>query len=71
MAASGFLTKAELRRFTGAAWRSRQRDRLRERGIPFKEEGEDILVLWLHAQAWIEDRAPVSSLVEPDLSAVS
>lgn len=66
----GFLTKAELRRFTGAAWRARQREKLRERGIPFKEEGEDTLVLWVHVQAWIEDR-PTVSFVEPDLSGVN
>lgn len=70
MSVTGFLTKAELRRFTGAAWRGRQQEKLLERGVPFTVEGEDILVMWAHVQAYQEGRPPVS-FVEPDLSGVS
>lgn len=69
MTAVGFLDPDDLRRLTHAARANAQEAWLKAEGIPYKRPGRDVLVLWAHVQAWIEDR-PTVAFVEPDFSSL-
>lgn len=57
MPAQGFLTKPELKRFTGRGTRAGQIAWLQREGVPFRPNGKDeLLVSWTHATAWLEGR---------------
>jgi len=57
MAAQGNLTKAELRSVSGAARDAAQERWLKAEGIPFKRNAKgELVVLWVHVQAWVEGR---------------
>lgn len=56
MSAPGFLDKPALRQLTGAARANAQEEFLKAKGIPYKRDGREILVLWVHVQAYIEGR---------------
>lgn len=57
MIGSGKLTKAELKDVSGAGTRAGQIAWLEREGIPWKPNGkEDLVVLWLHVQQWVEGR---------------
>lgn len=66
---TGFLGKEDLRQLTGAARRAQQIAKLREKGIPFTLEGDAIVVMWVHVQAYQEGR-PTVSYAEPDFSSL-
>lgn len=53
---SGFLSPEDLRRMTGRVRANGQEEWLKVEGIPHKRQGSDMLVMWVHVQAWIEGR---------------
>lgn len=53
---TGFLSREDVRRLTGAARASGQEAWLRSQSIPCKRRDSEVLVLWTHVEAWIEDR---------------
>jgi hypothetical protein len=59
MAAQGFLSKQDVKRFTGRGTRAGQVAWLQEQGIPFRPNGKDELVVaWTHVHAWLEAAQP-------------
>lgn len=56
MTAQGFLDKPALRQLTGAARANTQEEFLKAESIPYKRRGSEVLVLWIHVQAWTEGR---------------
>lgn len=57
MVSQGFLSKADVKRFTGRGTRAGQVAWLQEQGIPFRTNGKDeLIVSWAHANAWLEGR---------------
>lgn len=62
---TGVLDRVALRQFTGKVWRSAQRAKLRERGIPFQVDGDETVVLWKHVEAWVEGRPTAVSSWQP------
>ncbi len=63
------LQHAELREFTGRARRSDQEAWLRERGIPYRWDGERLLVSRTMADRWLAGGEMVQSR-EPNLQGV-
>ena len=56
MSQGEFLDKPELHQLTGYARAKAQVAWLRAEGIPFKENGRGIVVLRIHARAWVEGK---------------
>lgn len=55
MSAQGFLDKADLRRLCGGKARANAQEAfLKAKAIPYKREGNDITVMWVHVQAYHE-----------------
>ncbi len=52
-----FLLPTELKRLTACGWRARQIDWLRSQCIPFKNEGDRIIVSRSHVRDWLEGRS--------------
>lgn len=65
-----FLEKPELRRLTKCAWTKTQAAWLRSNGIPFRQDGNRLIVCRVHVRAWVEGTAAVSSN-GPNWSAVA
>jgi hypothetical protein len=64
------LTPEELRELTGRARRGDQRAWLEAQGIPFRVDGERLLVSRQHAQDWLSGKVVARSRAV-DLSGVS
>lgn len=65
-----FLDKPALKQLTGGYARKSEQVRvLQELGIPFKIQGRELLVMEIHAVAWMENR-PVRQETGIDFSAV-
>ena len=60
-ASSEFLAPDDLRALTGRAHVNKQAEWLAEHGIPHRLEGRRLIVCRVHARAWIEGRAVLSS----------
>lgn len=69
MTTGGFLDSDDLHRLTGAARANGQEAWLKAEGVPHRREGRNLIVLWVHVQAWVE-RRPLVSFVEPDFSSL-
>jgi hypothetical protein len=57
MSGEGKLTKADLASVSGHGRVAAQERWLQAEGIPFKRNGKgELVVLWIHVQAWVEGR---------------
>lgn len=50
---SEFLSPKERRDLTGYAWRGKQADWLHAKGLPFKTDGNRLIVLRTHVNQWL------------------
>lgn len=69
MTPSGFLSREDVRLLTGAVHASRQEAWLKAEGIPAKRRDSDLIVMWVHVQAWIEG-APIRGNTGPNWDAL-
>lgn len=56
-----FLDSQELHALTGFARATQQATWLREKGIPFRQDGRRIIISRVHAREWLEGRTAVVS----------
>ncbi len=65
-----YLTSPELHQLTGYARASSQCTWLREKGLPFRQDGKRLIVSREHIRAWLEGRPTIVSS-GPNWAAVS
>lgn len=70
MSSTEFLSAAELHDLTGFSRAAEQDEWLTAKGIPHRRDGKRVIVCRVHARAWVEGRAAVSSN-GPNWSAVA